>query len=305
MALFSKWVESLDYEYEILSSCTHHKSHHSNCTKCVDACDKQAISITNGKPVIDHSECVQCGECMAACPVQAVAGILPKREIKQNGLMISGCHFPTITELLILHKKGVHSIIFENASFLEKWMHRMEQVNQMLLELGESPFSISTGSMEGEETCSRRELFSLWKKESKSLMKQMTPAKWRFNHHALHLRQYYPDFQFINLTVDLDKCTLCKVCERICDQKCFDIQKGHFALSMQGCNSCGLCADICPEKAIRIEEQIIRTEEIHYPVYEKTCPACNHSFNTVREHDETCTVCTKMNHFSQKGERIG
>ena len=69
MALFSKWVESLDYEYEILSSCTRHKSHHSNSAKCVGACEQSAISITNGKPVIDVHECVQCGECMAACPV--------------------------------------------------------------------------------------------------------------------------------------------------------------------------------------------------------------------------------------------
>ena len=51
MALLSKWVESLDYEYEILSSCTRHRSHHSTCTKCVETCEKQAISINNGKPL--------------------------------------------------------------------------------------------------------------------------------------------------------------------------------------------------------------------------------------------------------------
>jgi len=304
MALLSKWVESLDYEYEILSSCTRHKSHHSNCSKCVDVCEKQAISFTKGKPVINHSECLQCGECMAACPVQAVAGILPKREIKQNCLMISDRHFPTITELLILHKKGVHSIIFEDEAFIQEWNYRVERVNEMLLELGESPFSISTDSVESEDVCSRRELFSLWKKESKSLMKQMTPAKWRFNHNALDLRQYYTDFQFTTITVDTDKCTLCAVCKRICDQKCFDIQEGHFSLSLQECNSCGLCADICPEAAIVVEEQIIKTKEIHFPVYEKTCKACNHSFKTVREHDEICTICTKINHISQKGERV-
>ena len=111
MALLSKWVESLDYEYEILSSCTRHRSHHSNCAKCVEACEKQAISINNGKPVMDHSKCVQCGDCMAACPVQAVAGILPKRKIKQNHLDdFTNRHFPTTTELLILYKKGIRSI---------------------------------------------------------------------------------------------------------------------------------------------------------------------------------------------------
>ena len=305
MALLSKWVESLDFEYEILSSCTRHRSHHSTCTKCVETCEKQAISINNGKPVIDHSKCVQCGDCMAACPVQAVAGILPKRKIKQNRLMISDHLFPTTMELLILHKKGITSIILEDESLNQEWMHRIDQVNQMLMELGESPFSISTDFVKDEEVCSRRELFSLWKKESKSLMREMSPAKWRFNHHALNVRQYYTDFQFTNITVDIDKCTLCQVCVRICDQKCFEIQNEHFSLSIKGCTSCGLCADICPEKAIILEEKIIKAKEINLPIYEKKCQACHHSFKTVREHDEMCTPCTKLNHFSQKGERLG
>ena len=228
MALLSKWVESLDYEYEILSSCTRHRGDHSNCIKCVDACDKGAIAIINGKPVIDHSKCVQCGECLVACPVQAVAGILPKREIKRNRLIITNRHFPTIKELLILHKKGVHSIIFEDESFIQECMDRVEQVNQMLMELRESPFSISTDSVEGKETCSRRKLFSLWKKESKSLMKEMTPAKWRFNQNALNLSQYYKDFQFTNIAVDIDKCTLCAVCEETVIKNVLIFKKNTF-----------------------------------------------------------------------------
>ena len=297
MALLSKWVESLDYEYEILSSCTRHRSHHSNCTKCVDVCDKGAISIINGKPVMDHSKCVQCGECMVACPVQAVAGILPKRKIKQNHLIITNRQFPTIKELLILYKKGVHSIIFEDESFIQECMGQVQRVNQMLIELGESPFSISTDSVEEKETCSRRDLFSLWKKESKSLMREMSPAKWRFNQDALNVRQYYSDYQFTNIKVDIDTCTLCKVCVRICDQKCFDIQDEHFSISLQGCSSCQLCADICPEKAIIFEDKIIKMEETQLPVYEKKCQTCHHSFKTLREHDEICPACIKLNTF--------
>ena len=123
------------------------------------ACEKHAISITNGKPVIDASKCVQCGDCMAACPVQAVAGILPKRKIKQNHLIISDRHFPTTTELLILHKKGIRSIIFEDESLIQEWKQRIEQVNQMLMELGESPFSISIDSVEDEEYLFKKRIF--------------------------------------------------------------------------------------------------------------------------------------------------
>ena len=113
-------------------------------------------------------------------------------------------------------------------------MHRIDAGKSNATELGESPFSISTDFVKEEEVCSRRELFSLWKKESKSLTREMSPAKWRFNHHALNVRQYYTDFQFTNITVDIDKCTLCQVCVRICDQKCFDIQDEHFSLFRKG-----------------------------------------------------------------------
>ena len=132
MGLFSSWVESLDYEYEILSSCTRHKSHHSVCTKCVDACEKSAIMNKNGKPVIDPIKCVQCGDCMAACPVQGIAGILPKRNIVQNQLIISDHHFPTTIELLIFYKKGIRSIICEDESFFHICKQRIENVNQLL-----------------------------------------------------------------------------------------------------------------------------------------------------------------------------
>ena len=68
------------------------------------------------------------------------------------------------------------------------------------------------------------------------------------------------------------------VCQRICDKKCFHIGDEHFSLSIQECSSCQLCADICPEKAIIFEEKIIKTEEIHLPVYEKKCQACQSLF---------------------------
>jgi ferredoxin len=298
MGLLSKWVESLDYEYEIRSSCTRHKSRHSVCTKCVDVCEQDAIMNVNGKPVLNDRKCVQCGDCMAACPVQAIAGILPERKIIKDQLILSDHHFPTEKELLIFAKKGITSIICEDESFIHEWKPRIEQVNLMLEELGQSPLSISNTYVEEEDICSRREFFSVWKKESKSWMKQMTPAKWRFNQNALNLRLHYPGYQFTKLTIDVEKCTLCNVCQRVCDKKCFHIGDEQFSLSLQYCSLCQLCADICPEKAIVFEEKIIKVEETQLPVYEINCKVCHGSFKTLREQDETCTACSKLNTLS-------
>src|SRR5690606_33811236 len=135
---------------------------------------------------------------------------------------------------LILHKKGIRSILIEKESLLETGKQRLEEANELLLQLEESPFTISVGSVkDDEEYYTRREFFTFWKKESKKITKQMTPATWRFNHKALHLRQYYNEFQVININIDLDKCTLCSVCARICPQKCIAIQSGTFSVSME------------------------------------------------------------------------
>lgn len=40
---------------------------------CVAACPRGAISIVQGKSVIDRSKCVRCGKCKAACPYDAIA----------------------------------------------------------------------------------------------------------------------------------------------------------------------------------------------------------------------------------------
>ena len=49
-----------------------------NCRGCVahpctTVCPKGAVSIVNGKSVIDQSKCIKCGKCKAACPYDAIA----------------------------------------------------------------------------------------------------------------------------------------------------------------------------------------------------------------------------------------
>ena len=49
-----------------------------NCRGCVahpctTICPKGAVSIVNGKSVIDQAKCIKCGKCKAACPYDAIA----------------------------------------------------------------------------------------------------------------------------------------------------------------------------------------------------------------------------------------
>jgi ferredoxin len=42
------------------------------CGACMDACPREAISITHGVAVIDHYICNDCGSCFSVCPQGAI-----------------------------------------------------------------------------------------------------------------------------------------------------------------------------------------------------------------------------------------
>ncbi|PLR84865.1 4Fe-4S dicluster domain-containing protein [Bacillus sp. V33-4] len=299
MGLFSKWAESLDYEYEILKTCTRHQSPRSKCEKCLDSCDIDAILIVKGVPVINNEECIECGKCMAACPVQAVAGIFPKRTVIQNQLVITDDDIPTVMELLVYYKKGIRAIVCEQEKLNENLEKTIDEVNSVLQELGESAFSVifQKGGGSTDTSCTRRDLFIGWKQETHSWMKQMTPAKWRFNQTDLELAKHYPNHQFSEIKLDISKCTLCRACQVLCDKNCLNVTETDFSISAQRCSSCRLCEDICPEKAIFVEEKISRHKTIEHPVYTKVCTSCNKSFETLSVNSETCVTCIKRKGF--------
>lgn len=42
------------------------------CETCLSACKFEAITIQDGKAVVDPSKCTDCGECIKICPVTAI-----------------------------------------------------------------------------------------------------------------------------------------------------------------------------------------------------------------------------------------
>lgn len=291
MGFVEMWVESLVYDYEILSSaCVRHKSPRSSCEKCLAACQEGAIILTQGKPIIDNEKCTDCGKCMVACPVQAVAGILPKQSFFQKKLIATNIEPPSIKELLIYNAKGVTTIACEEKEFSQAWKDSVEEVNLLLGQLGKAPFMTEMETSFGN-SYSRRELFSLLKKESQSLVRQVTPAKWRFNHLDLDVNQYYPDHQFFDVTIAHEKCTLCKACKVTCPKTCFRLDDKGFTVNLQSCSGCMLCQELCPEKAITVTSSISTAVTKCLEVYQKTCIQCKNSFQTLHDQDEKCPIC--------------
>lgn len=299
MGIFSKWVESLDYEYEILNTCTRHKSPRSTCRRCADSCPSKAISIIGGIPVIDGSKCNQCGKCIAACPVQAVAGIFPKRSVTQNQLIVTNKDVPAGKELLIYYKRGIRTIVCETEQLNEEWQEAIDEANGILQQLEETQFEVVFRKVNrAEEKYTRRELFFSWKQESQSLLREMAPAKWRFNQDDLDVSKYYPNHQFAEITLNHEKCVLCKACQALCNKKCFSITEEGFSINPHRCTSCRMCQDICPENALTVIEKVMVNTPVSFPAYTKVCSSCNKSFQTLSESNEECVACVKRKGYT-------
>lgn len=298
MGIFSKWVESLDYEYEILSSCSRHKSPRSTCTNCVDVCEVDAIIWKKGIPIINHKKCNECGKCIASCSVQAIAGIFPRRTFLQNKLVAENHSVPSVKELLVYAKTGLKGIATEN-ELSDQWKQTIEEANKILRMLTESPLHVFESQSEPvNETYTRRELFFSWSKESHILMKEMAPAKWRFNQKDLELSKYYPNYQFAEIQLDAHKCTLCKACQILCEKNCLSITDTGFEISSQACSNCRLCEDICPEKAISVIEKVSPHQEIQYKSHKNQCITCGDTFTTLSEGKQICVPCEKKSRFT-------
>ena len=109
--------------------------------------------------------------------------------------------------------------------------------------------------------------------------------------------KYYKDFQFASISLNIEKCTLCKACQKLCVKECFVIDDEQFSISPQECSNCQLCADVCPEQVLSVEHQISRKNDTYYSVYEKVCSSCQKQFQTMRKHDEQCFICKKRDVF--------
>ncbi len=43
------------------------------CETCVEECPSEAISMADGKAVVDVDTCIDCGVCVDACPAEAIS----------------------------------------------------------------------------------------------------------------------------------------------------------------------------------------------------------------------------------------
>jgi Fe-S-cluster-containing hydrogenase component 2 len=142
MSLLVNWLESMHVDTKITNDCSKKKHIRSSCNNCSDACDSGAINITSTSINIDLEKCNSCGDCMIACPLSAIEGVLETREFDKNSLVYNESYIPLVKELLIYKQRGLTGIKTRSTPLSPNWVNVLNDANKILKQLEENTIKI-------------------------------------------------------------------------------------------------------------------------------------------------------------------
>lgn len=289
MSILVNWLESLHEEMKVSSRCVRERNRKSTCSFCLEACKQNAFEIKDHLPILNTNKCTMCGECMLACPLSAIEGVLSNRAFEGASLVFNHNYVPSIKELLIYKKRGMTSIQVSNQPLTVEWKTVVSQSNNYLKVLGED--LIEVVQKVKEAVLSRRAFFGSFQKEGKQLAKSMAPAAWRMERDDWKITRYYPDYQFFTVKLYKEKCTLCQACFTLCPEEVFQIKDHKLVIQNEKCVNCTTCTDVCPANAIEIVPDVKRINDNQENVHLKDCIVCENTFYTFNIETEKCHVC--------------
>lgn len=248
----------------------------SRCQACFDACPSGAINLEM-RPFIDEAECVECGICVARCPVGVFAMPKPTLPALVASLVASRVHrfvcyigsgagigvrVPCLgfldEAILLLAARQWQSVVLDASrcercslgAMLADLQYRVDRANRILAAFGLERILVlaargdASTPMEPAHACSRRELFSLFKAESvKSVL-------------DIASRQSIP---FISTTPADHRLAAHHALMRQIRVLAASVPVGSPDTVVTDrptvgskCDSCGLCAAACPDSALAI-----------------------------------------------------
>ena len=289
MSILINWLESLHEEMKVSAKCVRERNRKSECSYCKEKCEHEAIIVKENHLSIDANKCTMCGECMIACPLSAIEGIVSNRVFDGGSLVCDLKYVPSIKELLIYKKRGMVSIQISHQPLNEEWKTVISQSNNLLIVLEENPIEVV--KKDKYEMLSRRTFFGSFQKKGKQLAKGFAPAAWKMEGDDWKLTKYYPDYQFYSVGLKKEQCTLCQTCFTLCPESVFTIKGSMLSIENEKCVDCTNCTNVCPENAIEIIPDIKRKGDNLENVHRKACIVCGHTFYTFDMEKEKCHVC--------------
>lgn len=267
-------------------SCLRHQFPRSECRACVEACPAEALTITDNRVTLNDEQCLRCGHCLFACPVDAFSGLTPpRRHVREQRLIAPFTLLsPTLHELLLWHTRyqirGVEIDLDEHP----QWGLAIAALNLTLRELEESDWQIFP-PQPATLNRGRRRLLTVRHDPHSHIAVEVEP-----------LSSAFPGFRMFTPSLDTERCIACGACSRVCTPKALSLEEDRFRLTLQACHGCGACQAVCPVNAITVASETGKAVSVEYPLHPRHCQACSRPFLSWHPQATECPICRQHHH---------
>ncbi|MDU2941216.1 MAG: 4Fe-4S binding protein [Enterobacteriaceae bacterium] len=270
------------------ASCTHHLLHRSSCQACVDVCPVQALTFVEGKVTLAPEHCLHCGDCLFACPCEAIHGIAaPSRHYREDALVAPLSLQPASTvELLIWHRLYHIRAVACDVDEHPGWALAVARLNLVLQRYQEPVWRLLPPATTGVNVA-RRALFQA--REALVHCASVPTGKRR-------LRQLYPQFSETIPVVDRQRCHLCGACARVCPERALRLTENFFETESARCTDCKNCQAVCPSQAITLEAGPRSEPLSQQALFTVRCPNCQRAFVSWESENGLCPLCCQHQH---------
>jgi Fe-S-cluster-containing hydrogenase component 2 len=269
---------------EISSACMKANHQWSTCRACAEVCPATVISIGEHGAEVSSVECVDCGQCVVACPVEAIKGCSPRRRLNETLLHSDNSPAPMPKELLLFYADGVTGVVVSSAH--TQWLVVVGEVNSILQEMKLAPLTIEARPDEPKEqlSASRRSFLRLSHDLDGS-------AKASIKTRALSVA--YPAYQFFDIEIDTGTCSRCGACAGVCPKKCIRFGPDGIQIAQSQCTGCFLCRDVCVSHSIDLTSNVAAGFSKLYGYSQRHCISCDDTYFAFNEDDlgETAGKC--------------
>lgn len=307
------------------------------CNLCEQYCTKKAISL-EGEVTINKDVCSNCNICVSICPTGTMVPTFEVLEAQYNMItkyddISIGCNkeedayfnveclaslpweflaYICLDNKIKLVIRGCKSC--KNSNLSKEFDNTLDKLKSFLGETlyDEKVILVDSDNIKIEpREYTRRDLFKLWKDESKRLATNMAPINLEENkNYRIYRSLLVKKIQSMKVNISSEvnynwpsleisnSCWGCGICAKICPQKAIEIKvesdgNRKFIHNYTRCTHCGLCKTVCMDKAITTT--IKQGDEIK--IFNKsnissgTCLVCNDPIKP--EEGDKCIICTR------------
>lgn len=248
-----------------------------------------AVSFSPMNAEINNELCFQCGNCLFACPVDAIENIKPHERSYQGEFLIVKHDEPIANadELIVWHRQyGIRGMQIAEP-LVDKWLPTIAALNLKLKTLQEPVWQLRIVQPEQVDSGRRMMLFRQ-KLDSKPLDKGQVKT-------GLNARkQFYPEDSWFKVELDTEKCILCGACAKMCDEHAIEIENNQFLIDEKRCTGCMSCQVVCFPKSIHVQTYTAKNNVpkiFHY--YDAQCHTCHLPFSSWEKDTHICPICAQ------------